>query len=145
MPTDTELFARTPRAREAKCIPRAVRAGSPAVAKRSRFDWLLSLQSSLPSGAQRTDCRLSRILLRSLRPAAEDRQESRPVVRGQCFSCSTQVHASSLIKLPSVALTSERLFLFFYVRTQSDYLCCCRLHVVTERQVMDELRLICAV
>lgn len=57
--TQREQFAWTLRARarvsEAKCVLRVARAGSPAVAKRSRFDWLLPLQSSLPSGAQRTD------------------------------------------------------------------------------------------
>jgi len=74
------------------------RAGSPVVAKRSRFDWLLSLQSSLPSGADwlRDKPRLhSRIVPHTLRPTAQDRRESQLAFCGPCFSCSTQVHILS--------------------------------------------------
>lgn len=71
-------------------------AGSPGAAKRSRFVWLLSLQSGLPSSADRlsSETRIhSRIFTRNTSSfgGAGERADSRLTVRGQCFSCSTQV------------------------------------------------------
>lgn len=50
-PRTVRLRAARTRSDVARRSGHVARAGSPAVAKRSRFDWLLSLQSSLPSGA----------------------------------------------------------------------------------------------
>lgn len=71
-------------------------AGSPGAAKRSRFVWLLSLQSGLPSSADRLSSKPrihSRIFTRNTSSFGRggERADSRLTVRGQCFSCSTQV------------------------------------------------------
>lgn len=70
-------------------------AGSPGAAKRSHFVWLLSLQSGLLSSADRLSNKPRihwRILLGTLRPSAGGPGGTRKLtVRGQCFSCSTQV------------------------------------------------------
>ncbi len=121
-----------------------VRAGSPAVAKRSRFDWLFSLQSSLPSGADwlRDEPRLhSRIFFFYFVHFVlqqRTRQESRLAFCGQCFSCSTQVRVSSFIPFSRSLLDVGCFFVFFF-SPHTDYLCCCGLRCITGRQLPHEL------